>query len=208
MATETDSSKDDTPRTAGSRLKELIILAVVGVLVAVGVRAYLLQTFYIPSGSMEQTLLIDDKVLVDKISYRMQEPERGEIVVFHPPQAWNAGEGQEYIKRVVGVAGDRVVCCEETGRITVNGQPLDEDYVYPGDKPSERDFDVTVPDGFVFLLGDHRSASADSRAHLTEQNGMVPVDSIVGRAFATYWPPARMRMLSVPETFSAVPDVH
>ncbi|GGQ87737.1 signal peptidase I [Couchioplanes azureus] len=210
MPTQNDSASDKnrTTRSGWSRLRELLILAVVGVLVAVGVRTYLLQTFYIPSGSMEQTLLIDDKVLVDKVSYRMDGPERGEIVVFRPPSGWAAGAGQEFIKRVVGVAGDRVVCCDGTNRITVNGRALDEDYLFPGDAPSERTFDVTVPAGSVFLLGDHRSASADSRAHLAENDGMVPVDNVVGRAFATYWPPSRVRTLSVPETFAGVPAPH
>ncbi|OJF14462.1 signal peptidase I [Couchioplanes caeruleus subsp. caeruleus] len=208
VPTQTDSDKDRKQRSAWSRLRELLILAVVGVLVAVGVRAYVLQTFYIPSGSMEQTLLIDDKVLVDKISYRMGSPERGEIVVFRPPSGWTVGANQEFIKRVVGVAGDRVVCCDGTNRITVNGRALDEDYLFRGDGPSDRTFDVTVPAGSVFLLGDHRSASADSRAHLDVNGGTVPVDNIVGRAFATYWPPSSARMLSVPETFADVPAPH
>ncbi|MEV6599803.1 signal peptidase I [Actinoplanes sp. NPDC051346] len=205
MPTQNDSDKGSTKRSARSRLKELLILAVVGVLVAVGVRTFLLQTFFIPSGSMEQTLLIDDKVLVDKISYRLERPARGEIVVFRPPSSWKAGSGQEYIKRVVGVAGDHVVCCDDSKRITVNGRALNEDYLFPGETPSERPFDATVAAGSVFVLGDHRGQSADSRFHLDSDSGSVPVDNIVGRAFATYWPPSRMRMLSVPDTFADVP---
>jgi signal peptidase I len=189
-----------------SRWTEYLVLVIVAVVVAVGVRSFLVQTFYIPSESMEQTLLVNDYVLVNKGVYAFREPHRGEIVVFEPPGRWAAGPAKEdYIKRVVGVPGDHVVCCDGQDRITVNGMPLDEDYLFPGDKPSEARFDVTVGRGRIFVLGDHRSDSGDSRAHLDLDSGTVPVDRVVGRAFATFWPLARIRSLSVPGTFAAIP---
>jgi len=199
--------KIDIRKIAKSRWTEYLILLVVAVLVAVGVRTFLVQTFYIPSQSMEQTLLVDDKVLVNKISYRFRDPERGEIIVFRPPVGWGPEPSrEEYIKRVIGVAGDRVVCCDADQRITINGKAITEDYLFPGDQPSEDAFDVTVPAGRLFMMGDHRSGSADSRAHLEADHGTVPVDRVVGRAFATYWPASRWRSLSVPATFDDVPD--
>ncbi len=185
---------------------ELPVLALVAILVAVGVRTFLVQTFFIPSGSMESTLLVDDRVLVNKVVYSFRDPERGEVVVFVPPPAWNVGPGKEdYIKRVIGVGGDRVVCCDAKQRITVNGQALVEEYLFPGDVPSSQPFDVTVPAGRLFLLGDHRSASADSRFHLEADQGTVPVDLVVGRAFVIFWPLDRMGGLSVPVAFAQVP---
>lgn len=187
-------------------MANLITIAVVAVSALV-VRTYLMQTFYIPSGSMEQTLLIDDQVIVNKAVYRWRDPVRGEIVVFRPPAAWSAGD-EDFIKRVIGVGGDRVVCCDDRHRITVNGTALDENYLYPGDVPSVEPFDVTVPAGRLFMMGDHRSASADSRAHLIADSGTVPVDRVVGRAFVMSWPVSRWRSLGVPDAFAAVPDPH
>ena len=193
------------PKTSRARWIEFLVLIAIAVLVAAAVRTFLVQTFYIPSSSMERTLLLDDKVLVNKTAYRFQSPGRGEIVVFAPPPEWSAAPGQNYIKRIIGVAGDRVVCCDQNRRITVNGQALDEDYLFPGDAPSDTPFDVTVGAGGVFVLGDHRSASGDSREHLDAADGTVPQDRLVGRAFVTYWPPARVRTLAVPATFADVP---
>lgn len=194
-------------RSARARWIEYAILITVAVVAAVGVRTFLLQTFYIPSESMEQTLLVDDKVLVNKVIYKIRDPRRGEVVVFKPPPQWAAGPGHDdYIKRIVGLGGDRIVCCDQGGRLTVNGRVLDETYLYPGDEPSTMPFDVTVPENHVFVMGDHRSASADSRVHLQFQDGAVSVDRLVGRAFVTFWPANRMRSLSPPEAFAGIPD--
>jgi signal peptidase I len=194
------------PKTKRSFWFELPILVLVAVLVAVVVRTFLIQTFYIPSESMENTLLIDDRVLVNKVVYDMREPKRGEVVVFKPPANWHAGEGKDdYIKRVVGIGGDHIVCCDAQGRITVNGKALNEDYLFPRDKPSEREFDVTVPKGRLFVMGDHRSASADSREHEKFNEGTIGLDAVVGRAFVIFWPLNRATSLSPPETYAGVP---
>ncbi len=186
---------------------ELPILVLVAVLVAVVVRTFLVQTFYIPSESMERTLLINDRVLVNKVVYDLRDPKRGEVVVFEPPANWSAGPGKDdYIKRIIGIGGDRVVCCDASGRLTVNGHPLDENYVFEGNKPSDMPFDVTVPKGRIFVMGDHRAASADSRVHLEFDNGTVPLSRVVGRAFIIFWPTGRADTLSAPKTFAGVPD--
>lgn len=188
---------------------ELPILLIVAVLVAVGVRTFLVQTFYIPSKSMENTLLENDRVLVNKVVYDIRDPKRGEVIVFQPPASWNAGPNKDdFIKRIIGVGGDHVVCCDSKQRITINGEPLEEDYLYPGDQPSTVEFDITVPKGRLWMMGDHRSASADSRAHVRADSyhGTVPLDSVVGRAFAIFWPVNRAAWLSVPDGFSDIPS--
>ncbi len=202
MSSEMPSAKTKRPLWI-----ELPILVVVAVVVALVVRTFVLQTFYVPSGSMENTLLIGDRVLVNKMVYDFRDPHRGEVIVFKPPTTWEAGANKDdYIKRVIGISGDHVVCCNADGRITVNGKALHEEgYLYPGDRPSEVPFDITVPRGRMFVMGDHRSNSADSRAHLDFDRGTVKIAAAVGRAFAIYWPLSRWDALAVPGTFHAVP---
>ena len=195
--------------------KELAILVTVAIVVSIVVRTFLIQTFYIPSGSMEHTLNVNDRVLVNKIVYEFRDPHRGEIVVFEAPQAWREfSPEKDYIKRVIGTAGDHVVCCDGSGRITVNGFALNEPYLYRDeagnvDAPSRDQFDITVPEGRLWVMGDHRSASADSRQHYVRtgdvQIATIPVDAVVGRAFVLFWPLGRFTWLSVPETFDGVP---
>jgi signal peptidase I len=188
---------------------ELPILVVVAVVVAFMVRTFVVQTFYIPSESMENTLLKNDKVLVNKVVYRTRDPRRGEVVVFRPPASWKAETGaDDYIKRIVGIGGDHIVCCDAQQRITINGTPLDEDYLFPGDQPSRERFDVTVPIGRIFVLGDHRSDSGDSRFHLLADSGTVPLDRVVGEAFVLFWPFDRARTFSPPNAFAHIPAVH
>ncbi|HEY3504322.1 MAG TPA: signal peptidase I [Actinocatenispora sp.] len=209
-------SKAESKRRGGW-LRELIVLVVVAVLVAVVVRTFVAASFFIPSGSMEHTLDIHDRVLVYKLGYDFHAPERGDIVVFKAPQQWaeETGDGGDWIKRVIAVGGDKVTYNDAIGRITVNGKALTEPYIYRNvdgvqDPPSEAPFTVTVPKGRLWLMGDHRSNSSDSREHYLQNHdrylSTVPVSSVVGRAFATYWPLGRMTWLSKPATYDSIPD--
>jgi signal peptidase I len=187
---------------------ELPALLLVAVVVALLFRTFVVQTFYIPSGSMENTLLVNDRVLVNKLVYDVRDPRRGEVVVFVSPLSWRSNTSEtDFIKRVVGLPGDTVACCDPQGRVTVNGQPLDEkSYLYPNNVPSLRTFSVVVPKGRLFVLGDHREVSGDSREHLGENHGTISEDSVVGRAFIVFWPVNRISFLPVPDTFSRIPD--
>ncbi|CAL9431103.1 hypothetical protein SUDANB145_02043 [Streptomyces sp. enrichment culture] len=167
--------------------------------------AFVLQPFRIPSGSMERGLRIGDRVLVNKLAYRFGAgPQRGDIVVFDGTGTFGTGD---YIKRVVGVGGDHVVCCDEEGRVQVNGRSVDESaFLYPGDSPSTVRFDVVVPDGTLFVLGDHRARSSDSRDHLgSPGGGMVPVDDVTGRADWIVWPFGHTTGLGRPDAYARVP---
>lgn len=163
-----------------------------------------LKPFEIPSTSMEPGLRVGDRVLVNKLAYRLgAQPRRGDVVVFDGTGYFGAAD---YIKRVVGTEGDRVVCCDRRGRIEVNGRAVDEDYLPTGEAPSQVPFDVVVPPGRLFLLGDHRSGSRDSRDHLgSPGGGMIPVDAVVGRAEWIAWPFDRLTGVDRPETFGRVP---
>ncbi|GIH51940.1 signal peptidase I [Microbispora rosea] len=180
---------------------ETLMYVLGGVVVALLVHTFLLQSFWIPSESMQNTLLVNDYVVVNKLAYKLGPVERGDIVVF---KGWN---GEDTIKRVIGVGGDHVKCCDAKRRITVNGTPLDEEgkYLYPGAKPSDLKFDVTVPKGRLWLMGDHRNNSADSRFYTDDgHEGTISEDDVTGRAFLRYWPLNRISLLSRPGTFSAV----
>jgi signal peptidase I len=216
--------------------QELPLLLVVAFCLAVLIRTFLLQAFFIPSGSMEETLQVGDRVLVNKIIYDVRPPERGEIVVFRGTDQW-APENQtdtnvgffsklgrtvgdlvgisqpgekDFIKRVIGLPGDTVACCDVNGRVTVNGYALDEPYVTensPLDAPPVRGEcrsrlfgPITVEPGQMFVMGDHRLVSQDSRCQ-----GQVPIDHVIGRAFVIVWPSGRWAGLGVPSTFAHVP---
>ncbi|MGH8893047.1 MAG: signal peptidase I [Actinomycetes bacterium] len=196
----------------------MLVLVVLGV--AMLVRTFLVTPFSIPSGSMEQTLQVGDRILVDRASYRFRDVRHGDVVVFDGSETFGPVDGgppprgplrslvrsvaaavgmagateTDYVKRVIGVGGDRVVCCDDAGRLTVNGRRVDERaYLHPGDDPSELQFDVEVPAGRLWVMGDHRSASRDSRAHLGRPGGgTVPVDDVVGRVVAVMWPLPRL----------------
>ncbi len=197
----------------GSVLREFPILVIVALAVSLVIKTFLVQFFYIPSGSMENTLQINDRVAVNKVPFLSQSIHRGDVVVFRDPANWlpepyaqsqnsiieKVKEGfvlvgilpnpakQYLVKRVIGVAGDNIVA--KDGVITINGKTTSEPYIFAGNKPSEMDFNVTVPSGKVWVMGDHRGASADSRYHQDDvNNGFVPVSKITGRAFAVIWP--------------------
>ncbi|MBM7168348.1 signal peptidase I [Streptomyces sp. G44] len=189
-----------TSRLPGGGFTLTFLLCVVALLL---VSTFVVQPFQIPSGSMEPAFRVGDRVLVNKLAYRFgSEPQRGDAVVFDGSGYFGDAD---YIKRVVGTGGDRVVCCER-GRIKVNGVPVDEPYLFPGDSPSQVPFDVVVPEGSLFLLGDHRSASRDSRDHLGQPGGgMIPVDEVIGRADWIAWPVGHWTSLERPDSYARVP---
>ena len=223
---------------------EAVVLLVIAMGIALLVHTFLFQAFYIPSGSMENTLHIGDRVLVNKLSYRFGEVQRGQIVVFNGEDSWTpeaqltppsnsfarvardvgsflgfapAGE-KDFIKRVIGVPGDHVTCCDVQGRIQVNGTPLNETYLYTGfdgapggvvpattevNKP--KPFDIVVPPGRVWVQGDHRNDSADSRDHTGDPGGgTIPESKVIGRAFVIVWPVGHMGGLGIPKAFAPV----
>jgi len=215
----------------GSLFREIPIIVVSALVVSIFVKTFLIHFFYIPSGSMEKTLLIGDRIAVNKLANFFSDIKRGEVVVFKDPANWLGqapGETgsktvvaiknalvsvgvlpdpakQYLIKRVIGVGGDSVICCDAKGRLTVNGSAINEPYIFAGNKPSESNFTVNIPKGFIWVMGDHRSASADSRFHTEDiHHGMVPLDAVVGRAFATVWPPQDIKFLSVSPDLSKV----
>lgn len=209
-------AEQPTEKRRGSFWRELPILLGVAILVAVLVRAFVLQTFYIPSPSMEHTLNVLDRVLVNKLVYDFRDPRRGEIIVFKAPSDWQSGtEGEDFIKRIIGVGGDHVVCCDSQQRLIVNGHSLDEPFIYKSadgtsDPAADEPFNITVPAGRLWVMGDHRSASGDSLEHWeqTEDITEATIDSksIVGRAFTIFWPVNRATWLSVPSQFDSIPD--
>jgi signal peptidase I len=212
------------PKQQRSFWKELPLLVGIALVLALLIKTFLLQAFFIPSGSMENTLKIGDRVLVDKLTpWFGAEPQRGEVVVFHDPGGWlpeapvhqNAfqqamsfiglmpsADEEDLIKRVIAVGGDTVQC-KRGGKVKVNGHTLNEPYLYPGNTPcDDRPFGpVTVPKGYMWVMGDHRQNSADSRYHMNLHHGMVPVDDAVGRAIVVAWPLDRWSTLPVPDTF-------
>jgi signal peptidase I len=205
--------------------RELLTIVVAAVVLTLVVKAFLVQVYKIPSGSMENTLQVNDRVLVNKLVYHFRGIARGDIVVFSGQNSWGpdasppsdpvvriwddvlSGIGLHssqtyYIKRVIGLPGDHVACCTN-GKVTVNGVPLTEtSYLYPGDPPSFAFKTVTVPPGHLWVMGDNRSDSDDSRYHAGDPGGgAIPEDEVVGRAFMIIWPPSAISDLPIPATF-------
>jgi len=217
------------PKKPRPFLVELPFLVVFALVLAFLIKTFLVQAFYIPSGSMQNTLEPGDRVLVNRAAEWLgSAPTRGEVVVFQDPGGWLDDEGTttssnwlkstltwvgllpaddgDLIKRVIGVGGDHVVCCNAQGDITVNNVALNESaYLYPGDSPDSgylKPFDVTVPAGYLWVMGDHRSVSLDSRYHQDQEfGGMVPVGDVVGRADIVVWPIGHWKTLPIPGTF-------
>ena len=207
--------------------RELPVLIVVALVLALVIKTYAIQPFYIPSASMENTLNIGDRLLINKLVYDFRSIHRGDIVVFDGTGSWDLNkppsnsnifskffddvegifgishDSSIYVKRVIGIPGDHVKCCDAQGRVTVNGVPLNEQsYLYPGNVPSTVKFSITVPAGRLWVMGDHREVSYDSRGHIGDPGGgTIPESGVLGRAFVIIWPPSRWGVLSIPATF-------
>jgi signal peptidase I len=203
---------------------ETIVLLVLALVVSAVVKTFFVQMFFVPSGSMRPLFVEDDRILVQKVSYWAGDVHRGDVVVFDDPGGrWLGAEGApaltpvqkalsevglyptggHLVKRVIGIGGDHVVCCDRSGRVTVNGVPLDErSYIMQGAAPSDKRFDVTVPKGRLWVMGDNRSNSEDSRFHQElPGGGTVPVKDVVGKVWAIVWPLRRAHLLHEPATF-------
>jgi signal peptidase I len=215
--------------------RETAIVVGTALVLSLLIKTFLVQAFYIPSPSMEPTLMAGDRVLVSQLTPGPIDLNRGDIVVFKDPGSWldpvptpergpvgraivdvltfvgvlPQDSGEHLIKRVIGLPGDTVACCDAKGQVTVNGHGLDEPYVYPGNVPSDMTFEVTVPPGRLWVMGDHRGASQDSRWHQDlPGQGSVPENLVVGRAVVIVWPLSRATWLGdYPQTFEDVAQV-
>lgn len=214
-------------RSTKRKLLELPLLLIVALGISFLIKTFLVQFFYIPSGSMENTLQVGDRVSVNRLgTITGKGIQRGDVVVFHDSAGWLGNDGTPkdsgaihlfkvlltdvgvlpdssmkfLIKRVIGMPGDHVVCCTTKGNLTVNAHELDESsYIYAGNKPSEVAFDVVVPAHRIWVMGDHRGSSGDSRFHRDDKNnGFVPLHEVVGRAFFLLWPLSRTAVLERP----------
>jgi len=216
----------DEPRAKTRTLPvwaETVLLLVLALLVSAIVKTFFVQMFFVPSGSMRPLFVEDDRILVQKISYWNGPVQRGDVVVFDDPGGrWLGAEGAQkltpvqkvlsevglyptgghLVKRVIGVGGDHVACCDKLGRVTVNGVPLNEkSYIAKGASPSDRPFDVIVPKGRLWVMGDNRSNSEDSRFHQDlPGGGTVPEKDVVGKVWAIVWPLGRAHRLNEPAT--------
>lgn len=217
-----------------SSWRQLMAIVVAAIVLMLLVKAFVVQVYRIPSASMEDTLLTGDRVLVNKLVYHVRGIARGDIVVFSGRGSWGSMTGAPdpappgnpflrvaegiladagiysnqtyYIKRVIGLPGDHIACCTG-GRVTVNGVPLDEkSYLIPGAHPSELTFSVVVPAGRLWVMGDNRPVSDDSRGHMTSapENGTIPESEVVGRAFLIIWPFSQSGDLPIPATFGGL----
>ncbi len=220
----------DEPTGVLGWLREVGLIVLIALVLSSLLRAFVVQVFWIPSESMHDTLVEDDRIAVSRVSHWTGDIRRGDVVVFNDTLGWlptvddggaagvlrNIGEfvgivpangEQTLVKRVIGVGGDHVACCTAAGRLTVNGVALDEPYLAEGQAPSTISFDVTVPAGALWVMGDNRGHSADSRYHMGQgETPFVPVDNVVGRARWVIWPIGHWASLGGREVFDALPD--
>jgi len=194
---------------AWSFVREIIIVLVCALVLSVVVRTFFVQAFFVPSASMENTLQIDDRILASKITTSISGVKRGEIIVFKDPGGWlpktkrdvspvssalefvgllPSSAGDDLVKRAIALGGDRIMCCDANRQIVLNGVALDEPYIKPGRGTDQVAFDIVVPQDSVFVMGDNRGSSADSRYHLNQNDGGIPVSNVVGRVVLKVWP--------------------
>jgi len=238
-------TSDDQPKQSRSKgwklfIRDVLLILLAALLISFLIKTFLIRSFYIPSSSMEETLQIDDRIIVNQLTPELMPLEHGDVVVFRdpggwlsaapspPPQNWLTGavdgvlsfvgltapdSNEHLIKRIIGMPGDTVVCCNDLGQLTVNGVPLDEPYItLPADasKATRDDFEITVPEGYLWVMGDNRYNSADSSYHyIQDPDGAwaVPIENVVGRALVVSWPANHWTWLdNYPLTFAEVDD--
>jgi signal peptidase I len=215
-------------------LIDLVVVLAAALVLSLLIKTFLIRSFFIPSGSMLETLQIDDRIIVNQLTPALYPIERGDVVVFKDPGGWLGPDvdeptdpvvvavdwflsafgitapdsKQHLVKRVIGIEGDQVICCDDAGLITVNGVPISEGYIAPGQAPSNVEFDVTVPKNSLWVLGDNRGNSEDSRFHGDlPSKGFVSNDWVVGRAFVISWPFENWKLLdNYPDVFKNIPD--
>ena len=220
----------------GRFLRDAVIIVVAALVVSFLIKTFLIRSFFIPTESMEATLIRDDRIIVSQLTPEVFELNRGDIIVFVDPGGWlsqqsgvseddplsrilngssvfvglsSPNDEQHLVKRVIGLPGDRVVCCDDLGAMSVNGVALTETYVQLPQgvsKVSSNDFDVTVPDDALWVMGDNRYNSADSRRNMDKPGGgFVPLENVVGRAIVISWPQERWTWLgNYPPVFSEI----
>lgn len=210
-------------------LRETMFVVVLAIALSVILRTFFFQAFYVPSESMMQTLQLNDRILVSKLSYTFGDIHRGDVIVFTDPGGWldkptrqhgirgkiteiftfigllPANSGSDLVKRVIALPGDRVQCCSDNGRISVNGIELNEKEYVNGDT-NQVVFDITVPAGRLFVMGDNRGSSSDSRFHLTENSGTIPIENVVGQVVMRVWPLDRFSTMIAPAIFAILGD--
>jgi signal peptidase I len=220
------SAEPSTGRKIFRGAREIVLIVVIALVASALLRAFVVQAFYVPTGSMLPEIQLHDKILVSRIG----GIHRGEVVVFEDPGGWippsektgppgpiqsalefvgvlPQSSDDHLVKRVIGLPGDHVVCCSNQGRLKINGAAIDESsYVFQGDKPADNlSFNVIVPAGHIFVLGDHRYQSGDSSRKLPSQGAFVPEDLVTGRAMAVIWPLHHAHIMHIPVSFSDIP---
>lgn len=209
-------------------IREIAIIVIIALVLSFVIKTFFFRAYYIPSGSMEHTLEVNDRIFANLMVPGPFDLDRGDVVVFRDDLGWlppleeaptafenvlsfvgilPAADEQYLVKRIIGMPGDTVECCTAEGNLSINGEKIDEPYVYAGDNPSDMEFSVTVPEGKIWVMGDHRAASADSRFHTDVQGGFVDIESVQGRAAVISWPTSRWGGIdSHEEVFAEVPE--